>query len=162
MSGRPRGFGFVTFEDARDAADAVKDMDGYVVRYLLCCDTSDAKLRTMRALAHLRMYVLFSYCSQEVDGRRLTVNIAKARAPLGSGGGGYRGGGGGYGGGGGGHSGTYHRDGKADPDIDDMVRERDQARRDRDYGTADRIRDDLRAKGVEVDDRGREPQWYYR
>ena len=55
MSGRPRGFGFVTFEDARDAADAVKDMDGYVVRYLLCGDTSDAKLRTMRALAHFRM-----------------------------------------------------------------------------------------------------------
>jgi heterogeneous nuclear ribonucleoprotein F/H/epithelial splicing regulatory protein 1/2 len=57
MSGRPRGFGFVTFTDSRDADDAVKEMDG-----------------------------------REVDGRRLTVNIAKARAPLGSGG--YGGGGG--------------------------------------------------------------------
>ncbi|KAJ8590948.1 RNA-binding domain-containing protein [Rhizopogon salebrosus TDB-379] len=43
---------------------------------------------------------------QEVDGRRLKVNLANARGGGGGGGGGYRGGGGGYNsGGGGGYSG---------------------------------------------------------
>lgn len=126
---RPRGFGFVTFTDQRDAEDAVRDMDG-----------------------------------RDIDGRRVTVNIAKARAPIGGGGGGR---GGGYGdrGGGDGYSGsgTRNADGKADSEIDDMVEQRDRARRDRDYGTADRIRDDLRAKGVELDDRGRGgTTWYFR
>jgi len=41
---------------------------------------------------------------QEVDGRRLKVNMANAK-PSGGGGGGYGGGGGGYGGGGGGYGG---------------------------------------------------------
>lgn len=41
---------------------------------------------------------------QDLDGRRLRVNLANAR-PSGGGGGGYGGGGGGYGGGGGGYGG---------------------------------------------------------
>jgi len=156
MTGRPRGFGFVTFTDGRDADDAVRDMDG-----------------------------------RDIDGRRVTVNIAKARAPLGSdrgggyGGGGYGGGGGGggygdrdrgydrdrgsdrdrgydrdRGGGGGGR--TYNADGKPDAEIDDLVEQRDRARRDRDYTTADRLRDELQNKGVELDDKGRETSWYFR
>jgi len=42
---------------------------------------------------------------QEIDGRRVKVNLANARGGGGGGGGGYGGGGGGYGGGGGGYSG---------------------------------------------------------
>ncbi|KAJ7078897.1 hypothetical protein B0H15DRAFT_859650 [Mycena belliarum] len=42
---------------------------------------------------------------QELDGRRLKVNLANARGGGGGGGGGYGGGGGGYGGGGGGYGG---------------------------------------------------------
>jgi RNA recognition motif-containing protein len=48
----------------------------------------------------------------EVDGRPITVNEARERAPrTGGGGGGYGGGGGGYGGGGGGRSGGGGRGG---------------------------------------------------
>ncbi|KAJ8596354.1 RNA-binding domain-containing protein [Rhizopogon salebrosus TDB-379] len=43
---------------------------------------------------------------QDLDGRRLKVNLANARPSGGGGGGGYGGGGGGYGGGGGGYGGT--------------------------------------------------------
>lgn len=42
---------------------------------------------------------------QDLDGRRLKVNMANARPQGGGGGGGYGGGGGGYGGGGGGYRG---------------------------------------------------------
>ena len=54
---KSRGFAFVTFEDPRDAEDAVKEMDG-----------------------------------RELDGREVTVNIARPRPPQG---GSSRGGGGG-------------------------------------------------------------------
>lgn len=77
MTGRPRGFGFVTMATAEDAQKAIDGLNG-----------------------------------KEVDGRALTVNIARPREerPAGGGGGGGRrggGGGGGYGGGGGGGRGRY-------------------------------------------------------
>ena len=69
MSGRPRGFGFVTMSTPEEAQKAIEALNG-----------------------------------TEVDGRALTVNIARPREdrPPGGGGGGGRRGGGGYGGGGGG------------------------------------------------------------
>lgn len=49
---------------------------------------------------------------QELDGRRLRVNLANAKPSGGGGGGGYSGGGGGYSGGGGGYGGGgYSRGG---------------------------------------------------
>lgn len=73
MTGRPRGFGFVTMATPEDAQKAIEGLNG-----------------------------------KEVDGRALTVNIARPREerPSGGGGGGRRGGGG-YGGGGGGGRGRY-------------------------------------------------------
>ena len=76
MTGRARGFGFVTMSSAEDAQKAIEGLNG-----------------------------------KEIDGRALTVNVARPReerpAGGGGGGGGRRsggggGGGGGYGGGGGG------------------------------------------------------------
>jgi RNA recognition motif-containing protein len=78
MSGRPRGFGFVTMSSAEEAQKAIDALNG-----------------------------------QQLDGRALTVNVARPREerPAG-GGGGSRGprreyGGGGGGGGGGGRGGRY-------------------------------------------------------
>lgn len=68
MTGRPRGFGFVTMSTPEEAEKAIQALHG-----------------------------------AELDGRPLTVNVARPReerAPGGGGGGGYRGGGGGGGGGG--------------------------------------------------------------
>ncbi|MDB6054516.1 MAG: recognition motif protein [Verrucomicrobiales bacterium] len=68
MTGRPRGFGFVTMGSPQEAENAIANLNG-----------------------------------QSIDGRALTVNIAKPREERGSGGsgGGYGGGSsGGYGGGG--------------------------------------------------------------
>ena len=65
MTGRPRGFGFVTMSTPEEAEKAIQALHG-----------------------------------AEVDGRPLTVNVARPReerAPGGGGGGGYRGGGGGGG-----------------------------------------------------------------
>lgn len=75
MSGRPRGFGFVTMGSPEEAQKAIEAMNG-----------------------------------TPLDGRNLTVNIARPKEESGGGGGGFRGGrggdrggrGGGYGGGGGG------------------------------------------------------------
>ncbi len=66
MSGRPRGFGFVTMGTPEEAQKAVEAMNG-----------------------------------KQLDGRALTVNIARPREERPAGGGGRRayGGGGGYGGG---------------------------------------------------------------
>ncbi len=82
MTGRPRGFGFVTMSTPEEAQKAIEALHG-----------------------------------QELDGRALTVNVAKPREERSGGGGGggrreYRGGGGGggggySGGGGGGGRGRY-------------------------------------------------------
>jgi cold-inducible RNA-binding protein len=70
MTGRPRGFGFVTMSTEQEAEAAINALNG-----------------------------------KTVDGRALTVNVARPREERagggGGGGGGYRGGGGGGGGGGG-------------------------------------------------------------
>jgi cold-inducible RNA-binding protein len=65
MTGRPRGFGFITMSTPEEAQKAIEGMNG-----------------------------------KDLDGRALTVNIAKPREERSGGGGG--GGGRGYGGGGGG------------------------------------------------------------
>ena len=73
MSGKPRGFAFVTMSSPDEAQKAIEGMNG-----------------------------------KEVDGRALTVNVARPREERPSGGGGGGGGGGGrreYGGGGGGRDG---------------------------------------------------------
>src|ERR1043166_9718477 len=74
MSGRPRGFGFVTMGTPEEAQKAIDGLNG-----------------------------------KEMDGRALTVNIARPREerPGGGGGGGRRPYGGGGGGGGGGGRGRY-------------------------------------------------------
>jgi cysteinyl-tRNA synthetase len=41
---------------------------------------------------------------------------------------------------------------ESDPRIDALVAEREQARRSKDWGGADRIRDELRAEGVVIED----------
>lgn len=70
MTGRPRGFGFVTMSTPEEAEKAIQALNG-----------------------------------AQVDGRALTVNVARPREERPSGGGG--GGGRGYGGGGGGGRGGY-------------------------------------------------------
>ncbi len=77
MSGRPRGFGFVTMSSPEEAQKAIEAMNG-----------------------------------ASVDGRNLTVNVARPREDRPSGGGGGGGGGGGrreYGGGGGSGGGGRNR-----------------------------------------------------
>ena len=77
MSGKPRGFAFVTMSSPDEAQKAIEGMNG-----------------------------------KEVDGRALTVNVARPREERPSGGGGGGGGGGGrreYGGGGGGGGGGRGR-----------------------------------------------------
>ena len=76
MSGRPRGFAFVTMSSVEEAQKAIEGLNG-----------------------------------KDMDGRALTVNVAKPREERTGGGGGgrreYGGGGGGYSGGGGGGRGRY-------------------------------------------------------
>lgn len=72
MTGKPRGFGFVTMSSVQEAEAAVNALNG-----------------------------------KTVDGRALTVNVARPREERGGGGGGGRGGYGGGGGGGGGRDRRY-------------------------------------------------------
>ena len=72
VSGRPRGFGFVTMSTPEEAQKAIEALNG-----------------------------------KEIDGRALTVNIARPREERPAGGGGRREFGGGGGGGGGGGRGRY-------------------------------------------------------
>ncbi len=50
----------------------------------------------------------------------------------------------------------------ADAEIDALVAERDAARARRDFATSDRIRDDLAARGVVLEDTGRGTVWHRR
>ena len=74
VSGKPRGFGFVTMSTAEEAQKAVAALNG-----------------------------------SQMDGRALTVNVARPREERAPGGGGGGGRGGGYGGGGGGGGGGRGR-----------------------------------------------------
>ena len=74
MSGRPRGFGFVTMSTAEEAQKAIEGLNG-----------------------------------KDVDGRALTVNVARPREERSGGGGGGGGGRREYGGGGGGGGGGRNR-----------------------------------------------------
>ncbi|QXC60826.1 hypothetical protein KSP35_21290 [Aquihabitans sp. G128] len=49
-------------------------------------------------------------------------------------------------------------DESTDPAIAALLAEREQARKDRDFATADRIRDELAAQGLEVVDTAEGPQ----
>ena len=48
---------------------------------------------------------------------------------------------------------------EADADIDALVEDREQARRDRKWAEADRIRDELAARGIVIEDTPRGPEW---
>jgi len=48
---------------------------------------------------------------------------------------------------------------KADAEIDALVEQREQARRDKDWAEADRIRDLLAARGIVIEDTPRGPEW---
>jgi len=48
---------------------------------------------------------------------------------------------------------------ESDPRIDGLVAEREQARRNRDFATADRIRDELADAGIRIEDTPEGPRW---
>jgi cysteinyl-tRNA synthetase len=48
---------------------------------------------------------------------------------------------------------------ESDPRIDGLLVERQQARENRDFATADRIRDDLDAEGIDIIDTPEGPRW---
>ena len=46
----------------------------------------------------------------------------------------------------------YTVEGEGDPAVDALVRQRAQAKKARDFAAADRIRDELKAQGIEITD----------
>ena len=48
---------------------------------------------------------------------------------------------------------------EADPRIDAMLEERETARKNKDFATADRIRDELAAEGITILDSPEGPRW---
>ncbi len=50
-------------------------------------------------------------------------------------------------------------DGLTDDTIDSLIRQRSQAKADKNWEEADRIRDELKAKGIELEDKGGETSW---
>jgi len=50
-------------------------------------------------------------------------------------------------------------DGLADDAIDTLIQQRTQAKADKNWGEADRIRDELKTQGVELEDKGGETSW---
>ncbi len=51
---------------------------------------------------------------------------------------------------------------EGDTEIDDLVARRQQARADRDFAVADAIRDELAARGIEIEDTPNGPIWRHR
>ena len=49
-------------------------------------------------------------------------------------------------------AGGFMIQGEGDPEIDALVRQRAEAKKAKDFATADRIRDELKAKGIEITD----------
>ena len=47
----------------------------------------------------------------------------------------------------------------ADPEIDALVAARTQAKKDKNYAEADRIRDELKARGIEIIDTPQGAKW---
>ena len=47
----------------------------------------------------------------------------------------------------------------ADPEIDALVAARTQAKKDKNYADADRIRDELKARGIEIIDTPQGTKW---
>ena len=50
-------------------------------------------------------------------------------------------------------------DGLSDQQIDELIAQRTQARADKSWGEADRIRDELKAQGIELEDKAGETSW---
>jgi cysteinyl-tRNA synthetase len=48
---------------------------------------------------------------------------------------------------------------EVDGEIDALVEAREQARRDKNWGEADRIRDELTQRGIVIEDTPRGPEW---
>ena len=51
------------------------------------------------------------------------------------------------------------KEGAVDPEVERLVREREDARSARDFALADRIREELRQRGVDVEDTAAGPRW---
>jgi cysteinyl-tRNA synthetase len=52
-----------------------------------------------------------------------------------------------------------HEKGTLDKDVDVLVQEREQARKNKDFATADKIRDDLKAQGIILEDTPKGVRW---
>jgi cysteinyl-tRNA synthetase len=51
------------------------------------------------------------------------------------------------------------KEGAVDPEVERLVMEREDARSSRDFALADRIREELRQRGVDVEDTPGGPRW---
>jgi len=56
-------------------------------------------------------------------------------------------------------SGGNSTDGLGDEDIESMIQQRAQAKASKNWGEADRLRDELKAAGIELEDKGGETTW---
>jgi len=50
-------------------------------------------------------------------------------------------------------------DGLSDEEIESLIQQRAQAKLDKDWGEADRLRDELKSQGIELEDKGAETSW---
>jgi cysteinyl-tRNA synthetase len=50
-------------------------------------------------------------------------------------------------------------EGLSDTDIDALIEQRAQAKADKNWGEADRIRDELKQQGIELEDKGGDTSW---